>query len=81
MAEHARARGDSSFETPNALGMLWRRTPILAQRLERMHNYAKAVQTFLRAVDLYCDQKGLDASRVRIDTEFRDGRIIQRIVG
>jgi hypothetical protein len=80
MPEHARPSG-TTFETPNALGMLWRRTPILAKRLTAAHNYAKAVQTYLRAVDLYCMEKGLDASRVTVDTEVHDGRIIQRIIG
>jgi hypothetical protein len=80
MAEHARAKG-TSFETPNALGMLWRRVPILADRLTKMHNYAKAVQTYLRAVDLYCMEKGISPAKVRVDTEVRDGRLIQRIIG
>jgi hypothetical protein len=80
MPEFARPKG-TTFETPNALGMLWRRAPILAKRLTLAHNYAKAVQTYLRAVDLYCDQKGLRADQVHVETEVRDGRIIQRITG
>lgn len=80
MPNHARENG-ITFETPNALGMLWRRTPILAKRLTAAHNYAKAVQTYLRAVDLYCMEKGLSPANVRVETEVRDGRIIQRITG
>jgi hypothetical protein len=80
MPEHARANR-VEYEIGNALGMLWRVAPRLAVKLTRLHNYAKAVQTYLRAVDLYCEEYGLDPSRVRIDTTIEGDRMIQRITG
>ena len=65
----------------NALGMLWHVAPNLAARCVTATNYAKAIQTYLRAVDFYCLQNGVSPRRVRIDTEVRDGRIVQRISG
>lgn len=65
----------------NALGMLWHLCPKLAAKCTRAHNYAKAIQTYLRAVDFYCLQNGVSPRRVRIDTTVHDGRIVQRILG
>lgn len=69
------------YETPNALGALWQSRPRLAAACVQRTSYAKAVQTYLRAVDFYCEQNGVSPGRVRVNTEVRDGRIIQRIVG
>lgn len=69
------------YETPNALGALWQLAPGLAAKCVRCGNYAKAVQTFLRAIDFYCHQHGVPASRVKIDTTVGEGRIVQRISG
>jgi hypothetical protein len=69
------------YEVANALGALWAIAPRLAAKLNRLHNYAKAVQTYLRAVDFYCLQNGVSPGRVRIDTTVHDDRIVQRISG
>lgn len=78
MPEHA---GSTSigYETGNALGAVWETAPRLAGKLTRMHNYALAVQTYLRALDFYCYQTGTKPWRVRVDTSVRDGAIVQRI--
>jgi hypothetical protein len=65
----------------NALGSLWTVCPKLAAKCSRMHNYAKAVQTYLRAVDFYCLQHNVSPRRVRIDTHVEGDRIVQRISG
>ena len=80
MPEHARSTR-IEYEVPNALGALWQLAPRLAPKLTRAHNYAKAVQTYLRAVDFYCLQHGVKPSRIRIDTVVHEGRIVQRISG
>jgi hypothetical protein len=67
------------YETPNALGALWQLAPRLAARCIRLTNYAKAIQTYLRAIDFYCQQHAISPSRVKIDTFVGEGRIIQRI--
>lgn len=67
------------FEEPNALGALWRLQPRLAAKCTRAHNYAKAVQTMLRALDLYCHTYGVSPSRLRVRTTLHEGRIVQRI--
>lgn len=80
MPEHA----DSTrigYEVPNALGALWQLMPRLAAKCSRAHNYALAVQTYLRAVDFFCYQTGVSPRRVRVDTTVHDGRIVQRIIG
>lgn len=69
------------YEVPNALGAVWQVAPRLAAKLTRLHNYAKAVQTYLRAVDFYCLQNGVNARKVRIDTTIEGDRIVQRILG
>lgn len=69
------------YEQANALAALWAVAPRLAAKLNRLHNYAKAVQTYLRAVDFYCLQNGVSARKVRIDTTVHDERIVQRILG
>lgn len=69
------------FEVPNALGALWQTQPRLAEKLTRLHNYAKAVQTYLRAVDFYCDRHGISPRRITVETTVADGRIVQRISG
>lgn len=69
------------YEPANALGTLWQVAPKLAARLAGSHNYASAVQTYLRALDFYCAQRGIPASRLRIHTVVRDGAIVQRISG
>lgn len=69
------------YEVPNALGALWQTAPRLAAKLTRLHNYAKAVQTYLRAIDFYCYQQGVSPRRVRVETTVSDGRIVQRISG
>jgi hypothetical protein len=69
------------YETPNALGALWQLQPKLAAKCVRLANYAKAIQTYLRAIDFYCHQHGISPARVRIDTTVHDGRIVQRIGG
>lgn len=69
------------YEVPNALGAVWAVAPRLAVKLTRRHNYAKAVQTYLRAIDFYCEQHGVNPRRIRIDTTIGDGRIVQRISG
>ena len=80
MADPARSTR-IEFEVPNALGALYQLAPRLAPKLTRAHNYAKAVQTYLRAVDFYCLQHGVKPAHVRIDTVVHDGRIVQRISG
>lgn len=70
-----------AYEVANALGQLWRLAPRLAAKMVRCHNYAKAVQTYLRAVDFYCLQHGVDPSRVRIETTIDGDRMVQRILG
>lgn len=71
------------FEVPNALGALWQTAPRLAAKLTRLHNYAKAVQTYLRAVDFYCQQHGVSSAgakrRLRVDTTVTETTIVQRI--
>lgn len=67
------------YETGNALGAVWQTAPRLAVKLTGMHNYALAVQTYLRALDFYCYQTGTKPWKVHVDTTVRDGRIIQRI--
>ena len=69
------------YEVGNALGALWAIAPRLAAKLTRLHNYAKAVQTYLRAVDFYCDQHGIPPRKVRIDTHIEGDRMVQRISG
>lgn len=80
MPEHA---GDTQilFEPVNALGAVWAVAPRLAAKLTRMHNYAKAVQTYLRAVDFYCEQNAVSPGRVRVETTVFEDRIVQRISG
>lgn len=80
MPEHA---GDTriGFEVVNALGAVWSVAPRLATKLTRLHNYAKAVQTYLRAVDFYCEQHGISPRRVRVETTVFEDRIVQRISG
>lgn len=65
----------------NALGACWSVAPRLAAKLTRMHNYAKAVQTYLRAVDFYCLQHNVSPRRVRVETWVEGDRIVQRISG
>lgn len=65
----------------NALGAVWAVAPRFAAKLTRMHNYAKAVQTYLRAVDFYCLQHNVSPSRVRVETWVEGDRLIQRISG
>ncbi len=71
------------FEVPNALGALWQTAPRLALKLTRLHNYAKAVQTYLRAVDFYCQQHGVSSvrakRRLRVETTVGERAILQRI--
>lgn len=69
------------YEVANALGALYALAPRLARKMDRLHNYAKAIQTYLRAIDFYCLQNGVSASRVRVDTTVHDDRIVQRITG
>jgi hypothetical protein len=69
------------YEVGNALGAVWQVMPRLAAKLTRCHNYAKAVQTYLRAVDFYCDQHGITPARIRIDTTLERDRLVQRISG
>ena len=69
------------YEVPNALGAVWQLAPRLAVKLTGMHNYALAVQTYLRALDFYCEQHGIKPSRVRVDMLTGEGRIVQRISG
>jgi len=80
MPEHAGSTR-IEYEVPNALGAAWQIAPRLAAKLTRMHNYALAVQTYLRAVDFFCYQTGTRPHRVRVDTTVHDGRIVQRITG
>lgn len=80
MTDHARSTL-IGYEVGNALGAIWQLAPRLAPKLTRAANYAKAVQTYLRAVDFYCLQHGVKPSKVRIDTIVHDGRIVQRISG
>lgn len=65
----------------NALGAVWSVAPRFAAKLTRMHNYAKAVQTYLRAVDFYCLQHNVSPRKIRIDTVCEGDRIVQRISG
>lgn len=69
------------YEVPNALGAVWQVAPRLASKLTRFHNYALAVQTYLRAIDFYCYQTGANARNVRVETTIHEGRIVQRITG
>lgn len=69
------------YEEANALGALWRLQPRLAAKCTRSHNYAKAIQTMLRALDLYCHTYNVNPARIRVQTSLRDGRIVQRITG
>lgn len=70
-----------TFEHINAYGVVHTIAPRLAAKLTRLHNYAKIVQTYLRAVDFYCEQYDVDPSRVRIETTLYEDRIVQRISG
>lgn len=67
------------YEVANALGSLQTLCPKLAAKCSRMHNYAKAVQTYLRAVDFYCYQQGVAPSCVRVETTRFSDRIVQEI--
>lgn len=69
------------YEVGNALGAMWAVAPRLAPKLTRMANYAKAVQTYLRAVDFYCQQNGVSPAKVRVETFVAGDRLIQRISG
>lgn len=69
------------YEIGNALGMLWAVAPRLALKLTRLANYAKAVQTYLRAVDFYCEQNGVSPAKVRVETFVAGDRLVQRISG
>ena len=80
MTEHAGSTR-IGYEVPNALGALWQVAPRLAAKLTRAHNYALAVQTYLRAVDFYCYQTGARPRSVRVDTTVGEARIVQRITG
>lgn len=71
----------SGFEPINALSAVWAVAPRLAEKLTRMHNYAKAVQTYLRALDFYCQQNAVSPRKVRVETTVLDSRIVQRISG
>lgn len=79
MATNATVAG--GFEPLNALDVLWIKRPRLAARVARRHNYAKAVQTYLRAVDFYSCENGVPPRRIRVETHVHDGRIVQRISG
>lgn len=75
----AQAAGSTriGYEIANALGALHSLCPKLAAKCNAMHNYAKAVQTYLRAVDFYCYQKGVRPERVRVSTTLFADRIEQ----
>lgn len=80
MPEHA---GSSrvGYEVGNALGALWATRPRLAALCERRHNYALALQTYLRAIDFFCLQRGISPRRVRVETRIEGDRLIQRFIG
>ena len=80
MANHAGSTG-IRYEVPNALGALWALMPRLAKLCVDRHNYALAIQTYLRGVDFYCQQNGVSPSQIRVDTTIGEGRIVQRITG
>lgn len=80
MPDHARSTQVTDTEA-NALGMLWKVCPKLALKCTRLHNYAKAIQTYLRAVDFYCLQNGVSPRKISVDSTVHDGRIVQRILG
>lgn len=80
MPEHARSTR-IEYEVPNALGAIWQVAPRLAVKLTRAHNYAKAIQTYLRAIDFYCLQHGVSPAKIRVDTVVHEGRVVQRISG
>lgn len=67
------------YEIPNALGSLWAVCPKLAAKCAVLHNYAKAVQTYLRAVDFYVIQHGVRPSQIRVTTTLHHDRIVQVI--
>lgn len=69
------------YEVANALGAFHSAAPRLARLFLRRHNYALAVQTYLRALSFYCQQHGVSKSRVRVETWIEGDRIVQRISG
>lgn len=82
-AQAAKPAGSTriGYEVPNALGALWQVCPKLAAKCTRAHNYAKAIQTYLRALDFYCLQHNVSPRRVRVETWVEGDRIVQRISG
>lgn len=80
MADHAgTTRG--GYEVANALGALWALAPRLARLCTVRHNYALAIQTYLRGLDFYCLQHDVRPGRLRIDTFVEGDKLIQRING
>jgi hypothetical protein len=69
------------YEVANALGALWAVRPKLAALCERQHNYALAIQTYLRAIDFYCLENGIRPDRVHVETFIDGDRLVQRITG
>jgi hypothetical protein len=70
-----------TFEHVNAYGVLHQIKPRLAAKVTELHNYAKILQTMLRAVDFYCEQYAVEPRHVRIETVLFADRIVQRISG